>query len=112
MQNLERLLFRQDAELQIANDRHEESRIALRVQRERHLSLIGYGMTHILGTRNLIISDGEHTDIQQYSLEEKLHSDVMWLWRYCRSEDNHLPDLIENGNTIEDKFGDTLGKSS
>ena len=98
----------------MANDRYEEARRTLRLQRERHLSLIGYGMTHILGSRNLIVTDhmrdGGNTNIEQYSLEEKLHSDVTWLWRYCRSEDNQLPDLSESGNTIEDKFGDTLGK--
>ena len=98
----------------MANDRYEEGKRTLRTQRERHLSLIGYGMTHILGSRNLIVPDqmrdGEHSDIQHYSLEEKLHGDVTWLWRCCRSEDNQLPELIESGNTIEDKFGDTLGK--
>ena len=53
--------------------------------------------------------DGGHIEIPQYSLEERLHHDVTWLWRYCRSEDNELQDYA-NGGTVEDKFGDTLGE--
>ncbi|KAI6653539.1 TBC1 domain family member 2A isoform X1 [Oopsacas minuta] len=115
VQNLEKLLFRKDAELQLASDKYEETSKALRQQRERHLNLIGYGITHILGNRNMIISehmrDGGQTDIKQYSLEERLHHDVTWLWRYCRSEDKELPDLNVEGGTVEDKYGDTLEPS-
>ena len=113
LQNLEKTLFKHDAELQITSDRYEETKKTLRLQRDRHLSLIGYAMTHILGNRHLIVSehmrDGGQIEIPQYSLEERLHHDVTWLWRYCRSEDNELQDFA-NGGTVEDKFGDTLGE--
>ena len=113
VQNLEKLVFKKDAEVQLSSDRYDDAKTMLRMQRDRHLNLIGYAMTHILGSRHLIvpefIKDGQ-TEIQEYSLEEKLHSDVTWLWRVCRNDDPTLPDLNDTAGTFQDKYGDTLGE--